>query len=62
MSKKQNKEIHFIPSPFPAVTQYEDTLIKDWNKNTASAMGEIVKYLAKETASAIKENEKEKKT
>lgn len=54
MSKKQTKNSHFIPSPFPAVTEYENTFIKVWNDNTAEAVSEVLKYLAKETAFAIK--------
>ena len=26
-----NHKSHFIPSPFPAVTQYENAFIKVWN-------------------------------
>ena len=55
MSKKQTKESHFIPSEFPAVTQYENEFVSEWNKNTAEAVGELLKYLAKMTASAIKD-------
>lgn len=53
MSKKQTKESHFIPSEFPAVTQYENEFVSEWNKNTAEAVGELLKYLAKTTASAV---------
>lgn len=60
MAKKQTKESHFIPSPFPAVTEYENTFVKEWNKNTANAVAEVLKYMAQATASAIKET-KEKK-
>lgn len=55
MSKKQTKESHFIPSEFPAVTQYENEFVSEWNKNTAEAVGELLKYIAKTTASAIKD-------
>lgn len=55
MAKKQTKESHFIPSPFPAVTEYENTFVKEWNKNTANAVAEVLKYMAQATASAIKE-------
>jgi len=58
MSKKQTKDSHFIPSPFPAVTEYENTFVKEWNDNTAGAVAEVLKYLAKATASVIKDNEK----
>ena len=61
MAKKEHKHTHFIPSPFPAVTEYENTFIKVWNKNTAEAVAEVLQYMAKATASAIKENREEKK-
>ena len=61
MDKKEQKHSHFIPSPFPAVTEYENTFIKVWNKNTAEAVAEVLQYMAKATASAIKENREEKK-
>lgn len=53
----QAKHSYFIPSPFPAVTQYENVFIKEWRKNTASAVAEVLKYLAQATASAIKNKE-----
>ena len=59
--KKQTKNSHFIPSPFPAVTEYENTFVKEWNKNTAEAVAEVLKYMAQETASAIKETKEERK-
>ena len=59
MSK--HKHSNFIPSPFPAVTEYENTFIKVWNKNTAEAVAEVLQYMAKATAYAIKENREEKK-
>lgn len=61
MAKKQTKESHFIPSPFPAVTEYENTFVKEWNKNTANAVAEVLKYMAQATSSAIKETKEEKK-
>ena len=48
------KDSHFIPSPFPAVTQYENQSIKEWNENTARAVAEMLKYIAAATASASK--------
>lgn len=48
------KDSHFIPSPFPAVTQYENQFIKEWNENTARAVAEMLKYIAAVTAYAIK--------
>ena len=59
--KKQTKNSHFIPSPFPAVTEYENTFVKEWNKNTAEAVAEVLKYMAQATASAIKETKEERK-
>jgi hypothetical protein len=56
MSGHKHKS-HFIPSPFPAVTQYENAFIKEWRKNAASAVAEVLKYLAQATASAIKNKE-----
>ena len=61
MSKKEQKHSHFIPSPFPAVTEYENTFVKEWNKNTAEAVAEVLKYMAQATASAIKETKEERK-
>lgn len=61
MAKKEHKHSHFIPSPFPTVTEYENTFIKFWNKNTAEAVAEVLQYMVRATASAIKENREEKK-
>lgn len=61
MAKKETKHSHFIPSPFPVVTEYENTFVKEWNKNTANAVAEVLKYMAQATASAIKENKEKKK-
>lgn len=61
MAKKQTKDSHFIPSPFPAVTEYENTFVKVWNENTANAVAEVLKYMAQATASAIKETKEERK-
>ena len=61
MTKKQTKDSHFIPSPFPAVTEYENTFVKVWNENTANAVAEVLKYMAQATASAIKETKEGKK-
>lgn len=55
MAHKHDK--HFIPSPFPTVTQYENAFINSWKKNTANAVAEVLKYMAKATAFAIKNNE-----
>ena len=61
MAKKETKNGHFIPSPFPTVTEYENTFVKEWNKNTAEAVAEVLKYMAQATASAIKETKEERK-
>lgn len=61
MAKKEHKHTHFIPSPFQTVTEYENTFIKVWNKNTAEAVAEVLQYMARATASAIKENREGKK-
>lgn len=47
-------ESHFIPSPFRVVTQYENAFVKSWNESTAQAVAEVLKYIAKTTADAIK--------
>ena len=61
MAKKETKNSHFIPSPFPAVTEYENTFVKEWNMNTAQAVAEVLKYMAQTTASPIKETKEERK-
>lgn len=47
-------ESHFIPSPFKVVTQYENAFVRAGNENTAAAVAEVLKYIAKATADAIK--------
>lgn len=49
------KHTHFLPSPFPTVTQYEDRFIREWNANNAAALGDVLKYIADATAVAVKE-------
>jgi len=51
MTKKSK---HFIPSPYKVVTEYENEFIDDWNKNLSLAVNNVLKYIAKETANAIK--------
>ena len=60
MAKKKVdvKNGHFIPSPYPVVTEYENAFLRAWNKNTAEAVAGVLKYMAQATASAIKEVEK----
>jgi hypothetical protein len=53
---KQEKHSHFIPSPFSVVTSYENLFIKKFNDNLSGAVAEVLKYIAKATASAIKED------
>lgn len=44
---------HFIPSPFKVVTSYEDGFIKRWNDEQAAAVADVLKYIAKATASDL---------
>ena len=46
-------ESHFIPSPYPTVTSYENEFVKEFNNNLSGAVAEVLKYIAKATASAI---------
>lgn len=59
--KEVVKNSHFIPSPFPTVTEYENEFLKVWNENTAEAVAKVLEYIARTTAFAIKENKEEKK-
>lgn len=56
MSKHQHD--HFIPSPYPVVTAYENEFIKKYNNTMSAAVSEVLKYMAKVTAAEIKGNEK----
>ena len=47
------KHTHFLPSPFPTVTQYEDRFIREWNANNAAALGDATAVAVKE----LKEDE-----
>lgn len=47
-----------MPSPYPTVTSYENEFVKEFNNNLSGAVAEVLKYIAKATASAIKENKK----
>lgn len=58
MPKKEHKHSNFIPSPYFVVTEYENDFIKKWRSNTSEAVAEVLKYMAKATASAIKESKK----
>lgn len=40
MVKKETKHSHFIPSLFPAVTEYENAFVKSWNENAVNAVAE----------------------
>ena len=54
MAKKHSHDDHFLPSPFPVVTAYENRFIKEFNKNIAGAIAEVLKYMARATAAEIK--------
>ena len=60
MTKKEKHESHFIPSPFPVVTSYENAFIKKFNDNLAGAVAEVLKYIAHATALSVKEVETKK--
>lgn len=62
MAKKEKHESHFIPSPFPVVTSYENAFIKKFNDNLAGAVAEVLKYIAHATASVISELDDAKKS
>lgn len=53
MAHKHNHD-NFLPSPFPVVTAYENQFIKEFNKNIAGAIAEVLKYIARATAAEIK--------
>lgn len=56
MAKKDDKNHnHFIESPFKTVTSYENAFIKEFNNSLSGAVAEVLKYIAKATAIAIKE-------
>lgn len=54
MAKKHSHDDHFLPSPFPVVTAYENQFIKEFNNNIAGAVAEVLKYIARATAAEIK--------
>lgn len=60
MAKKHSHDDHFLPSPFSVVTSYENLFIKKFNDNLSGAVAEVLRYIARATASAIKENETQK--
>ena len=62
MAKKEKHESHFIPSPFPVVTSYENAFIKRFNDNLAGAVAEVLKYIAHATASVISKLDDVKKS
>lgn len=57
MAKEHKHEL--IKSPFPAVNQFERKFINAWNENMAGAVSDVLKYVASETANAIKKNEEQ---
>lgn len=52
---KNKSDIHFLPSPFKVVTEYEDEFIKQFNQNLSGAVNEVLKYIADKTKEEIKE-------
>ena len=58
MAHKHTKDSHFLPSPFKVVTSYENAFIKRWNDEQAAAVADVLKYIAKVVATAIKEEAK----
>lgn len=58
MAHKHTKDSHFLPSPFKVVTAYEKAFVKRWNDEQAAAVADVLKYIAKATAAAIKEDTK----
>lgn len=58
MAHKYTKDSHFLPSPFKVVTSYENAFIKRWNDEQAAAVADVLKYVAKAVATAIKEETK----
>ena len=61
MAKKHSHDNHFLPSPYPVVTSYENTFIKKFNDNLSGAVTEVLKYIARATAQVIKEEGQETK-
>ena len=58
MSKHNHKHTKLIPSPYKVVTEYEKEFIRQGNENIVQGVSEVLKYIATETAKAIKnENE-----
>ena len=53
-SKKPNKDSNFIPSPYKAVTSYENAFIQAWNEMLSASIKDILKYVAKVTSDTIK--------
>lgn len=49
-----------IKSPIPAVNQFERKFIQAWNENMAGAVSDVLKYVASETANAIKSQARKK--
>jgi inorganic pyrophosphatase len=47
-------QIKIIPSPFTAVTEYENDFVNKFNKNLSGAVAEVLKFMASATASAVK--------
>lgn len=47
-----------IPSPIPAVNQYEGVFLREGNRYMANAIAAVIKYVKKATDDKIKELEK----
>ena len=61
MAKKHSHNDHFLPSPYPIFTSYENAFIKKFNDNLSGAVAEVLKYIARATAQTIKEEGQETK-
>ena len=59
MAKKYSHNDHFLSSPYPVVTSYENAFIKKFNDNLSSAVAEVLKYIACATAQTSKEEKQE---
>lgn len=48
-----------IPSPIPAVNQYEGVFLREGNRFMAEAVAAVIKYVKDATEAEIKKQEKE---
>lgn len=51
-----HKHEKITSSKFKVVNQYENHFIKEFNKNLSMAVADVLKYVARATASYINEN------